>query len=186
MTTLLRQYIAQESDSMLKTLRSYLYRAGVDYNHLDDAACELWQEVVVEALRHEDRFQRNAQPRPWLLGIATNLIKRRQQSIQRRESREPLVGDLQAEAGTDDIFDWLANRIDQPDQSDVEEEVTALLNHLSAPDQRLVQLAFWNNLDGNAIAQTLRITPGLARVRLHRALRQLRQIYFQVREHDGI
>lgn len=172
---------------MLGTLRGYLFRAGVGGERLDEAANELWQEVVLEALRHESRLQPGALPRPWLLGIASNLIKRRWQETQRRERREPLVSDLKPELGLDedDLFDWLAGAGRDSDESLSDDDVTPLLKYLSDADQHIIRLALWFDLDSRAIAHELSINPGTARVRLHRALRQLRRVCMTAREYHG-
>jgi RNA polymerase sigma-70 factor (ECF subfamily) len=187
MASELRQFIEQESEAMLRTLRGYLFRAGVGGERLDEAANELWQEVVLEALRHENRFQPDALPRPWLLGIASNLIKRHWQETQRRERREPLVKDLkpELELDEDDLFDWLAGTSAAREEVLADTDVTPLLKYLSATDQQIIRLALWYDLDGNAIARELDINPGTARVRLHRALRQLRQVVLTARDYHG-
>ena len=85
----LRQYIATEAAELTRTLRFYLLRAGsgVHAESLDAATSELLNEVVVEALTHEGRFRSETHPRAWLLGIAANLIKRRQTEFARQQGR---------------------------------------------------------------------------------------------------
>lgn len=181
-TTRLRHYIETEAASLTRTLRFYLYRAGLAGRDqaLESAAAELLNEVVLEALRHEDRFRVGEQPRAWLLGIAANLIRRKQAEFARRSRREPLLRDLyggaQAEMSDDDLFDWLVtwsgSMSADPTDSD---QTAALLALLSPDDQRVVRLAVLHDLDGDALAAALHITPGAARVRLHRALKRLRE-----------
>lgn len=162
---------------MQRTLRGYLYRAGVDTGALDDATAELWQEVVREALRHEARFVAGQSPRAWLLGIAANLIRRQQTEISRRQQREPLARDLYPNdaLSDDEVFERVAALTSIPDELDQEEAVSALLHDLPAGDQQLVRLAVLHGLDGRALARVLDISPGAARVRLHRALERLRR-----------
>ncbi len=175
----LRRYIETEAADLQRTLRVYLYRAGLSGRDqsLDAAASELLNEVVLEALRHEGRFRSSASPRAWLLGIAANLIKRKQAELARRHRREPLLRDLVAGAdaaiGDDDLFDWLLT-IAQPSADDETDRAAALLARLAPEDQRIIELAVLHELDGAALAQTLGISAGAARVRLHRALKRLR------------
>ncbi|MBZ0283217.1 MAG: sigma-70 family RNA polymerase sigma factor [Anaerolineae bacterium] len=184
----LRQFIEAESGGMLGTLRFYLYRAGLGGRGqpLDAAANELLSEVVAEALAHEDRFIPTGQPRAWLLGIAANLVRRRQVEFARRDQREPLVRDLYPgleEAMSDDeLFDWMIQRadVDTVEELERDQSAAALLNAVSPDDARVLRLAILNGLDGDSLARMLGISPGAARVRLHRALNRLRAAHQEV------
>jgi RNA polymerase sigma-70 factor (ECF subfamily) len=179
----LRQFLEQEAEALLGTLRFYVLRAGLATTppSVDTAARELLNDVTVEALAHSDRFRPEGQPRAWLLGIAANLIKRRQANLAKRQRREPLARDLNI-AGSDalsddELFDRLAalSRDDLSERLEEEEQVTAMLAHLSPADREVIRLAVLLELDGRALAKALDINPGAARVRLHRALRRLRE-----------
>lgn len=163
----LRQFIQEASPTLLKTLQLYLIRAG-----LTDDPHDLWHEVVMEALQHEDRFRADGQPRAWLLGIAANLIKRRQAEQWQRHQREPLIRDLHEDAShlsDDELFDRVAGAYQHEDGV-----IQALLAQLAPPDQEIIQLAILHEMNGDEIAVVLGIRPGAARVRLHRALQRLR------------
>jgi RNA polymerase sigma factor (sigma-70 family) len=183
--TPLRQFIAEETDGLLGTLRYYVFRAGLtgQEQSLDGAASELLNEVVIEALEHEDRFRASGQPRAWLLGIAANLIKRKQAEAFRRTRREPLARDLypgdQDTLTDDDLFDWMASLSGARDVLELEndEGVNAILAGVSPDDQHVLRLAILHGLDGEALGKALHISPGAARVRLHRALNRLRTSY---------
>lgn len=187
----LRQFIEHQSDALLSILRYYLYRAGLSGRDLplEAAARDLLNEVVAEALAHESRFDPAADPRAWLLGIAANLVKRRQQDLARRQQREPLVRDLHPdiEAGMsdDELFDWLADIAEtMPDALELRQDVNQLLAAVSADDAHIVRLAIMNGLDGDSLAAKLGIAPGAARVRLHRALIRLRQAHQRQKDID--
>lgn len=181
---LLRQFISGESEALLGTLRYYVVRAGLA-NGRDAAlaAVELLNEVVVEALEHADRFRPSGQPMAWLLGIAANLIRRKQAECAIRNRREPLVRDLYSGAqdalSEDEFFDRVASRaVGEPTEEwEANEAVSAILAHVSEGDRRVLQLAILHDLNGEALAQELGIKPGAARVRLHRALNRLREAW---------
>ena len=166
---------------MIGTLRYYLSRAGTADQPLDAAAQELLNDVVVEALAHEERFRPDGQPRAWLLGIAANLIRRRQVERAKRDQREPLVRDLfTADANVlseDEMFDRFSALADADPLDEAEGEIAALMHTLSDDDQRVLRLAILTGLDGDSLARELETTPGAARVRLHRALHRLRAAY---------
>lgn len=178
----LRQFIAGESETLLGTLRHYLFRAGLSGRgqSLESAARELLQEVIVEALRHESRFQPTREPRAWLLGIAANLIKRRQRESFLRDRREPLARDLhsgvEASMSDDELFDWMIALTEQHTTEALMQdgEIDMLLASVSPDDAHVLRLAILNGLDGDMLSKTLGVSPGAARVRLHRALNRLR------------
>jgi RNA polymerase sigma factor (sigma-70 family) len=188
--TRLRQFIAEETDGLLGTLRYYVFRAGLTGQEqpLDAAASELLNEVVIEALEHEDKFRPSGQPRAWLLGIAANLIKRKQVEVARRSRREPLARDLypgdQDALSDDDLFDWMASLTGARAALELEndEQVNAMMAGVSPDDQRVLRLAILHGLDGEALAAALGCNPGAARVRLHRALNRLRTSYLARKE----
>lgn len=182
-TSRLRQFIAQETGALKSTLRMYIRSAG-----LNDSADDLLNDVVVEALRHESRFQADRAPRAWLLGIAANLIRRRQAEQARLWRREPLLRDLYPDDPADDeaLFDRVAALAQAvSDTPDAQLEVDALLNAVSPDDREILRLAIMNELDGAALAAALRITPGAARVRLHRAIMRLRGVVQLTEGADG-
>jgi RNA polymerase sigma factor (sigma-70 family) len=179
--TRLRQFIEMETETLLATLRYYLVRAGLaDAQSAALAAVELLNEVVIEALDHADRFRSSGQPMAWLLGIAANLIKRKQAERATRNRREPLVRDLyldvQDNLSEDELFDWLAAlTVAEPALAwESNEAVSAILAYVSKTDQHILRLAVLHDLNGEELAQALGVTPGAARVRLHRALNRLR------------
>jgi RNA polymerase sigma factor (sigma-70 family) len=181
----LRQFIEDETEVLHGTLRYYLFRAGLNDQEqpLDAAASELLNEVVIQALEHEDQFRTGGQPKAWLLGIAANLVKRKQVEFARRTRREPLVRDLypgdEDRLSDDDLFDWLAALTDVSSAAALEsdEQVSAILAGVSAEDQRVLKLAILHGLDGEELAKALDCKAGAARVRLHRALNRLRASY---------
>jgi RNA polymerase sigma factor (sigma-70 family) len=179
--TRLRQFIQEETQTLLETLRYYVIRARLaDAQGATLAAVELLNEVVVEALEHADRFRPSGQPMAWLLGIAANLIKRKQAERATRNRREPLVRDLyldtQDALSEDELFDRLAalTEVELAQDWESNQAASAILAYVSKTDQHILRLAVLHDLNGEALAQELGVTPGAARVRLHRALNRLR------------
>ncbi|MBI5667276.1 MAG: sigma-70 family RNA polymerase sigma factor [Chloroflexi bacterium] len=174
----LRQFVEDEADRLLDTIRMYVIQTGLATGATATiVASELLNEVVVEALKGADRFDPTRQPMAWLLGIALNLIKRRKVSQARRNHREPLLRDLTAgfESGfsDDELFEPFLNigLASEPGAGDILDE---LLSSVSDSDQHILRLAVQYDFSGEKIATALKITPGAARVRLHRAIQRLR------------
>jgi RNA polymerase sigma-70 factor (ECF subfamily) len=181
---LLREFFAAETESLLRTFRYYLARAGLSGNRGSSwKAVALMNEVAAEALEHADRFRPSGQVRAWVLGIAANLIKRKQAELARRNQREPLVQDLftqsQAYLTEDELFDRLVtfSRAGLGQDLEALEGAAAMLARLSEADQQIVTLAVLHGMNGRELAATLGVKPGTARVRLHRALNRLRRAW---------
>src|SRR5690349_14250158 len=108
----LEGFIEANASSLAKTLRHYVLHAGLASGAgIAQVADELFNEMVVEALRTAHRLKSEVHPKPWLLGIAANLIKRRQTELAKRDRREPLMRDLYPQMeGTlsdEELFDLL-------------------------------------------------------------------------------
>jgi RNA polymerase sigma factor (sigma-70 family) len=125
-TMQLRQFIEDNTESLMGILRSYVVRARLaSDDDIPEAAQELLGEVVVEALKSSDRFDPSAHPpRAWLLKIAANLVKRKQVErfkLKKREARvrdqnfgsqDFISGDQSSESRSDaEFFDQIAARI---------------------------------------------------------------------------
>jgi RNA polymerase sigma factor (sigma-70 family) len=183
--------IDTERGQLLKTLRFYVLRAGVASSRdVDAIAQELLSETVFEAFRSAHRLKDDMNPHPWLLGIALNLIKRKQTEIAKRERREPLVRDLLPDSqfafSDDDLFDQLPQLVDTAlDEVEVKDEIAAMLKYVSASDSHVLKLAVAHDMNGEALAHALQITPGAARVRLHRALNRLRRALLEKEMRDA-
>lgn len=186
----LSRFIAEQADEILPTLRFYVVRAGLAQGgRAMQLAIELLDELTVAALEGAARFQAERGSRPWLLGIAANLIRRKQAALARLEQREPLAADLVVDAdGVLDesaLFDRLAAQDgDDPERSFLADEaLQRRLQHLSPGDRQVLHLAVIAGFNGRELAAALGVSPGAARVRLHRALIRLRQAW-SVNEDD--
>lgn len=189
----LLHFLNAEAESLNGILRVYVQRAGLTGG--EDTTSELLNSVVVEALTHSQRYDPSRPPRAWLLGIAVNLVRRRQAEVARLDQREPLANDLtykrQEGLGEDVLFDQLTAHVVEISGQDIHGEIeereglTAALALLSEEERRVIQLFARGNLDGDALAAALHVTPGAARVRLHRALAHLRRVWHLTEENKA-
>jgi RNA polymerase sigma-70 factor, ECF subfamily len=149
--------------SHLRDVYSYsYYRVG---NHHD--AEDLTEQTFLQAYRHYDRAQREADGRPmrpWLIRIAHNLAA----NYYRDRSRRPLTS----------LED--ADRVSAPhttaDLVEGREELQAVLEGVSAlPDDRREALImrFALGMDNKEIARALGRSEGATKVLIHRAIKQL-------------
>ncbi len=157
--------------------------AGVVHRHAvrrtgDWATAE---EVVsltfLEAWRLRERLlPEGDSPLPWLLGIATNVL--RNMSRAARRHRDALQR-LPARQGVPDFADDLVDRMH--DESRLA-AVQRALGRLRRHEQEVFMLCVWNGLDYAAAAEALGVPVGTVRSRLSRARDRLRQFVDAGRE----
>ncbi|MDQ2956954.1 MAG: sigma-70 family RNA polymerase sigma factor [Actinomycetota bacterium] len=118
--------------------------------------------IAYERRASYDRTRSDA--RPWLYGIATNLVHRHQRDEIRqyrawgRSGVDPLVADNHAQR--------VAERVDAEVWSG---RLAAVLADLTEPDRDVLLLFAWGGLSYLEIAESLDIPVGTVRSRLHRA-----------------
>ena len=177
----LNEYLQEHSASLLGTLQSYVLRMGLAAGPMmREIAQEVFQESVVEALASIERYNLHMPLRPWFLGIAVNVIKRRKTLQARRFQREVSLGQLAGQHPELPDENAVLDALLPPEMSgpaqivEANEETAALLALVSAEDQQILRLAVLEGHQHISLAQELHTTPGAARVRLHRALSHLR------------
>ena len=122
-----------------------------------DAAEDVLQDALLRALRAYPRLRHGDHLRAWLYRITTNAAMDRHRSGR----REVPVADAGRDVAADD-----------PDSLDGFE---ALIGPLPDRARATLRLRFVDDLEYDAIAQRLDITPEAARARVSHALRTLRE-----------
>jgi RNA polymerase sigma-70 factor (ECF subfamily) len=176
----LRRFLQENTVPLLGIIRSYVVRVGLARGEAVQAAAnDILNDAVIEALTHADRFDSTTQPMAWILAIAANVLKRKKTEATKRQQREALLSDLPNRSDVindGDFFDQIAVLSHPgPEQAiETHEQVIEMLSTVSLDDQKVLRLALLHDLSTSTLAQMLSITPGAARVRLHRALNRLR------------
>jgi RNA polymerase sigma-70 factor (ECF subfamily) len=131
----------------------------------DDVAAETF---LVAFTRRERYDISRHDARPWLYGIASNLIARHHRAEVRRYR-------ALARAGVDDVSeghaDLVAGRLDA---QAYRRPLAAALAAIPAQDRDVLLLVAWAELTSEEAGQALGIPAGTVRSRLHRARRQIR------------
>lgn len=133
-------------------------------------ADDLVAETFLAALAGRDGYDpARADPRAWLYGIATNLLRRhfRQELGELAATAKAAAADSPGSDPGDVV----------PDQVDAQARIGRLalgIAELSQADRDVLLLIAWAGLDSNEVAQALDIPVGTVRSRLHRVRRQLR------------
>nr|BFE60979.1 RNA polymerase sigma factor [Dactylosporangium thailandense] len=107
--------------------------------------------------------------RPWLYGIASNLIMRHSRAEARRY--KALARSAEPDAGPDEA-ELVPGRVDA---GGARPRLAAALNRLSLADRDVLLLVAWAGLTQQEAAAALGIPPGTARSRLHRARQEMRK-----------
>lgn len=174
-------HFLQENATVFREIANvYVVRMGLAYG-IESVmlADEVFQDAVIEVLAHPEGFAAARQPRAWFMGVMANIVKRRRVGIARRQRFEVVISDLRHLPdfeSENDLLDYLFHRQTPGPEQAVEanmqlEEMLALV---SKQDAKLLHLALIDELQAEKLGELLNVTPGTARVRVHRALSRLR------------
>ncbi|MET9826295.1 RNA polymerase sigma factor [Streptomyces sp. NPDC006349] len=136
----------------------------------DDLVAETFTTAFQQRHRYDPARSAGADARPWLLGIATNLVGRHRRAEARRfraMARVPALADHD-EPLADRAADRMVARA-------VRRELAAALAALPARHRDVLLLVAWGDLSYGEAAQALGIPVGTVRSRLHRARSKLRE-----------
>lgn len=132
-----------------------------------DAAADATADVFVVAWRRIDEVPHGDESRLWLFGVARLTLMnemrrtRRHDNLTERLRNELLASHAPAHSGS------------------AGDSVRAAMAILSESDRELVMLTSWDGLKPGEAARVLNIEPRVARVRLHRARRRLRDLLIE-------
>lgn len=134
-----------------------------------EVAEDVTSEVFMKALRSFERYDpRRASPKTWLLRIARNAVTDHLRALKRRGSLH---------VSLDRVPDLVSDTPSQEERVLKQERIQRLLNAnqtLRPADQEILSLRYGAGLDNGEIAETLGISPNAVAVRVHRALKRLK------------
>lgn len=140
-------------------LRSFLARATRDAHDVDDLA----HATFLAAAKSADRYDGRSSCRPWLIGIAAQLLRRRRHSFSR------LVSVLAALQGTQ------SSATDPRPTLQARTDLERALAQLSEAKRLTLLMAEAEGLSCAEISTALDVPIGTVWTRLHAARRELRQ-----------
>ena len=136
----------------------------------DQMADDVVAETFLAAFRRRKRYDlRRADARPWLYGIAANVMgKHRRAEVRMLRAF--------ARTGADPVADGHADRVDsRVAAAAVQRDLAAALAGLPPADRDVLLLIAWADLSYEETAAALRIPVGTVRSRLNRARRKVRE-----------
>ena len=151
-----------------RPLLAFLLRRCASTEHAADCLAETFRI----AWEQRQRIPSGDSARPWLFGVARNVMRRERLSEQRtyQASLALAIAVQQSSATAGD---------------DEDGELTLALAELSPLDREIITMLAWDELSPRAIAQILELSPNVVRVRAHRARRRLRELLTRAHVTDG-
>jgi len=137
------------------------------------AAEDLVQEVFVRMLKYRHTFRSEAEFTPWMFGVARNAAVDHYRGRPRELQEDPDAPEPAAPT-VDPV-----ERLERREQSAL---LQAALARLSEEKRELLLLARFGEMKYESIAGLLGISVGAVKVRVHRALKELRGAYQAVSE----
>ncbi|MFD4029187.1 RNA polymerase sigma factor [Streptomyces sp. NPDC058637] len=164
---------AELFDEYARTVYNHAYRLTANWASAEDIVSATFTEAWRSRLRLEAE---GGSVRPWLLGIATNLVRATSRSERRYKAAAAAAAaaaGLKGETAVTDHADDVAGRLD--DRRRLAATVRALAG-LRRTEREVLSLCLWQGLDYATAAQTLGIPVGTVRSRLSRARTKLKKL----------
>ena len=130
----------------------------------EDAA-DCLAETYLLAWRKRDQMPSGAETRPWLFGVARNVMRR---GNELRGRTAATAGALAAEIERSATI-CPAPEVAEPDP------VTAAIHALPELDREIITMLIWDDLAPREVAAILGLTANVVRVRAHRARAKLKE-----------
>jgi RNA polymerase sigma-70 factor (ECF subfamily) len=130
-------------------------------------ADDLAAETFAVAFRNWDRLDRERPVRPWLYGIAANLVRHHW-----RKERRMLRA--YARTGVDPVFAEDDEAVERADADTRRRELATALAELRRDEREILLLHAWAELTDSEIADALGVPIGTVKSRLSRAREKLR------------
>lgn len=192
---LLSQAVQEKWQVLQNTIQVYVIKAiresgdklgnSSDRNFTATVAEEIFHETVEEAFKIADKFDPNRLAHPWLLGIASQKVRRwqRQQTQQNRRitpiAELPLARKLKQQNSESLSEEEILGILNKSPNSCDSEMLEYLLSLVNEGYREVLKLTFIDDLDGESLAAALGTTVGAAYTKKHRAIAQLREAYAQ-------
>lgn len=145
-----------------------------------EVADELASETFAIAFDRRASFDTSrADARPWIFGIATNLLRHHHRGEVRRLR-------AYARSGVDPLIDAYEGIEERSDAQRMRPRLATALAALSQEEADVLLLHTWAELSYSEIADALGLPIGTVRSRLSRARRRIREQLGEVRAIDGV
>lgn len=177
---LMEQLNAGREDALAELVRRYqqdVFRFSLHYLKNVESAKEMTQETFLRIFAARDRFDVSRRFKPWMLCIARNLCLN---EIKRKKGVQMETLEEYASSSREDSGEVMQSAADGPAELLMADErrlaLTRALATLPADAREIVNLRFFERMQARDIAEIIDSTEGAVRTRLHRVLKQLREV----------
>ncbi|MFJ9676717.1 RNA polymerase sigma factor [Streptomyces sp. NPDC101194] len=162
-----RDALGELYDEHAQVLYRYALRVTGDWAEAEDVV----SSTFLAAWRSREKLRPDGDGlRPWLLGIATNIMRR---NARARRCREIALARVPERGSIPDFADDLVTHLADTEQL---RAAHAALARLRRRDREVFTLVVWAGLDYAAAAEALGVPVGTVRSRLSRARTRLREL----------
>ncbi|MEU6015960.1 sigma-70 family RNA polymerase sigma factor [Streptomyces sp. NPDC047515] len=162
-----RDALGELYDEHAQVVYRYALRVTGDWAEAEDVV----SATFLEAWRSREKLRPDGDGlRPWLLGIATNIMRR---NARARRCREIALARVPERGSIPDFADDLVTHLADTEQL---RAAHAALARLRRRDREVFTLVVWAGLDYAAAAEALGVAVGTVRSRLSRARTRLREL----------
>lgn len=177
---LMEQLNAGREDALAELVRRYqqdVFRFCLHYLKNVEIAKEMTQETFLRVFAARDRFDIARRFKPWMLCIARNLCLN---EIKRKKTVQMETLEEYASASREESGEVMQSAADGPAELLMADErrqaLARALATLPADAREIVTLRFFERMQARDIAEIIDSTEGAVRTRLHRVLKQLRDV----------
>lgn len=143
-----------------KPVMGYFFRSGLSRDNAED----MMQQVFYRLINYRKSFREGYIFKPWLFRVARNVL---QDFLKRNKNWKELDDKLEVE--------------EEKDYNEEQEfQLKLALDKLPNEYREVILLSRYEELKYDEIADILQISVSLVKVRVHRGLKILREIYFQM------
>ena len=172
---LIRQAVTERHDQLLRSVAIMVSKSeqNLRWAEVLDLAQEVLDTAAGEALAHAKNFDPTRSAAAWIRGIAARVLRDRRRADARARRCVP-----QSALGEEGWESALSQLRTGPSGEAVDRrlDLERALAGITADERQVIELRFFQGLDGEELARALRApTSGAARVRLCRALRALKE-----------
>jgi RNA polymerase sigma factor (sigma-70 family) len=150
-----------------------LYRFLYHMTYQREASEDMVQVVFYKMIKYRNSFTGTGEFVHWMYTIARNVLK-----DQGRQKKQ-----VQAGMSVEEMADWLPDGVSlelQLEKKQAAEGLRRAMERLNADEREVLTLSRFQELKHQEVAQILNISEGAVKVRVHRAIQELKKIYINV------
>lgn len=181
-TQLVRQLQANEHAAFEEVVKRHYQSVFRQLWHLcndEETAADLTQETFAQAWKSLDSFEGKSTVRTWLYAIAMRVWYR-----WKNQSTHSLHHDAPLEAWAEILPDLALGPAQMLEKHSLNQDVQKALHHLPAIYRETLVLFYVQGLKYREIAETLEISLGTVKSRIHEGVKQLRAALLETLEGD--